>query len=139
MGRDTFHQTRLLKAPANPALNTAREGAATASLGNLFQCFTTLTVKNFFFVSNLNLPSFSLKPLPLVLSLHALVKCPPPALAGPLQVLEGSSEVSLKPSLPQPEQPQLSQPVLTGEVLQPSDHFGGPPLDLLQQLHVFLC
>ncbi|KAK4818005.1 hypothetical protein QYF61_004118 [Mycteria americana] len=36
------------------------------------------------------------------------------------------------------EQPQLSQPVLIGEVLQPSDHFHGPPLDLLQQLHVLV-
>jgi len=36
MGRDTFHYTRLLKAPFNLASNTAREGAATASLGNLF-------------------------------------------------------------------------------------------------------
>ncbi|KAK4832298.1 LOW QUALITY PROTEIN: hypothetical protein QYF61_021697 [Mycteria americana] len=36
------------------------------------------------------------------------------------------------------EQPQLSQPVLIGEVLQPSDYFHGPPLDLLQQLHVLL-
>ena len=33
---------------------------------------------------------------------------------------------------------QLSQPFLIGEVLQPSDHFCGPPLDLLQQVHVFL-
>ncbi|KAK4821554.1 hypothetical protein QYF61_022214 [Mycteria americana] len=37
------------------------------------------------------------------------------------------------------EQPQLSQPVLVGEVLQPSDHFCGPPLDPLQQLHVLLA
>ncbi|KAK4810926.1 hypothetical protein QYF61_013334 [Mycteria americana] len=36
------------------------------------------------------------------------------------------------------EQPQLSQPVLIGEVFQPSDHFCGPPLDLLQQACVFL-
>ncbi|KAK4816043.1 hypothetical protein QYF61_011051 [Mycteria americana] len=35
------------------------------------------------------------------------------------------------------EQPQLSQPFLIGEVLQPPDHFCGPPLDLLQQVHVF--
>jgi len=48
MGRDTFHQTRVLKAPSNPALNTAREGVATASLGNLGQGLTTLRVKNFF-------------------------------------------------------------------------------------------
>jgi len=38
MGRDTFHQARLLKAPSSTAVNTAREGAATASLGNLGQC-----------------------------------------------------------------------------------------------------
>ncbi|KAK4822933.1 hypothetical protein QYF61_023433 [Mycteria americana] len=38
------------------------------------------------------------------------------------------------------EQPQLSQPqpFLTGEVFHPSDHFCGPPLDPLQQLHVLL-
>ncbi|KAK4827094.1 hypothetical protein QYF61_014196 [Mycteria americana] len=36
-----------------------------------------------------------------------------------------------------PEQPQLSQPVLIGEVFHSSDHFCGPPPDPLQQLHVF--
>jgi len=36
LGSNTFHHTRLLKAPSNLALNTAREGASTASLGNLF-------------------------------------------------------------------------------------------------------
>ncbi|KAK4826190.1 hypothetical protein QYF61_006134, partial [Mycteria americana] len=36
------------------------------------------------------------------------------------------------------EQPQLSQPVFIAEMFQPSDHFCGPPLDLLQQVHVFL-
>jgi len=51
MGRDTFHQTRVLKAPSSPALNTAREGAATASLGSLCQGLTTLTGKNFFLLS----------------------------------------------------------------------------------------
>jgi len=44
MGRDTFHWTRLLKAPSSLALNTAREGEATPALGNLFQCLTALTV-----------------------------------------------------------------------------------------------
>jgi len=79
MGRDTFHYTRLLKAPSNLAFNTAREGAATTSLGNLFKCLPILIVKNFFLISNLNLPFFSLKPLSLVLSLHAPVKSPSPA------------------------------------------------------------
>jgi len=43
----------------------------------------------------------------------------------------------LQPSLLQAEQHQLSQPFLKGELLQPSDQFCGPALDLLQQLHVF--
>jgi len=62
MGRNTFHQTRLLKAPSNLSLNPAKEGAVTASLGNLGQGLTTLRVKNFFLISNLKLPFFSLKP-----------------------------------------------------------------------------
>jgi len=36
------------------------------------------------------------------------------------------------------EQPQLSQPVFTGEVLQQSDHLCGPPLDPLQQVRALL-
>jgi len=80
MGRDIFHQPRLLRAPSNLALNTAREGAATASLGNLGQGLTNLTVNNFFLTANLSLPFSSLRPVPLVLSLHALVKSPSPAL-----------------------------------------------------------
>ena len=44
MSRAIFHQTRSLRAPSNLALNTAREGAATASLGNLGQCLTTLSI-----------------------------------------------------------------------------------------------
>ena len=39
-------------------------------------------------------------------------------------------------SLLQAEQPQLSQPFLIGEVLQPSDHVCGPPLHPLQNIHV---
>jgi len=35
------------------------------SLDNQFQCLTTLTVKDFFLISNLNLPSLCLKPFPL--------------------------------------------------------------------------
>jgi len=44
--------------------------------------------------------------------------------------------VSLEPSLLQAEQPQLSQPFLLAEMSQPSDHFCGPLLALLQQVHV---
>uniref|UniRef100_A0A8V5G4Q3 Uncharacterized protein n=1 Tax=Melopsittacus undulatus TaxID=13146 RepID=A0A8V5G4Q3_MELUD len=46
MGRDTFHWSSLLQAPvSNLALNTARDGAATASLGTLCQRLSTLTGK----------------------------------------------------------------------------------------------
>jgi len=105
-------------------LNTVREKAATASLGSPFQCLTMLKAKNFFPISNLNLSS--LTPLPLLLSLQALVKghCPT-VLQAPLWVLEGCNKVSVEPSLLQAEQPQLSQPFLIGGVLQPSDHFCG--------------
>ena len=116
MSRDIFHQTRLLRAPSNLALNTSREGASTVSLGNLFQCFTTLMVKNFFLISNLYLPPFSLEPFP---------PCPKKSLSilplGPLQVLEGCYKVTPETSLLQAEQPQLSQPVLVGEVLPSCD------------------
>jgi len=61
MGTDPFHQPRLLKAPSNLALDTAREGAATASLGNLCQGLTTLRVKNFFLIARLNLTLFQLE------------------------------------------------------------------------------
>ena len=36
IGRDTSLQSRLLTAPSSLALNISREGASTASLGNMF-------------------------------------------------------------------------------------------------------
>ena len=65
-----------------------------------------------------------------------LQKVPPQLSCRPLHVLEGCYKVSLETSLLQVEEPQLSQPVLIVEVLQLSDHPCGPPLDLLQQLHL---
>ena len=100
-------------------------GAATASLGNLGQGLTTLRVKNFFLISNLNLSCCSLKPLLLVLSLHALVKSPSPPLSQAPSGTGSCSTVSPEPSLLQAEQPQLPQPVLIAEGFQPSDHCWG--------------
>ena len=37
-------------------LNTSRDGDSTTSLGSLFQCLITLSVKKFFLISNLNFP-----------------------------------------------------------------------------------
>ena len=90
------------------------------------QCFSILMVKNLFLRSSLNLPSLSLKPLLLVLLQQALLKIFSQSfLVGLLQVLKGCYKVSPQPSLLQAEQPQLSQPFLIGEVLQPSDHLCG--------------
>jgi len=55
MRRVANHQTRLPRATSSLALNASRDGASTTSLGNLFQCITTLWVKNFLLISNLNL------------------------------------------------------------------------------------
>lgn len=77
VGRDTFSWTRLLKAPFNLAWNTSRDGPSTASLGSLFQCLTTPTVKNFFVIANLNPLSFTMKLLPFVLSAHGLANSLP--------------------------------------------------------------
>ena len=79
MCRITNHQTRLPRATSNLALNAYRDGAFTISLGNLFQCFTTLCVKNIFLISNLKLPWLSLKPFLLVLSLSTLVNSHSPS------------------------------------------------------------
>lgn len=46
----------------------SREADFTTSLGSLLQFLTTLWVKNFFLISNLNLPWHYLKPFPLILS-----------------------------------------------------------------------
>jgi len=46
IGRDANHHTRLLTAPSSLALNASREGTSTASLGNPFQCLTTLCAKD---------------------------------------------------------------------------------------------
>ena len=48
--------------------NTSRDGDSTTSLGSLFQCLTTLSVKKFFWRSNLNLPWCNSTPCPLFLS-----------------------------------------------------------------------
>lgn len=64
MGRSPTHQI-----PSNLTLNASRDGASTASMGNLCQSFITFWVKSFLLTPYLNLPSFSLTPLPLVLLL----------------------------------------------------------------------
>ncbi|KAK4813638.1 hypothetical protein QYF61_014398 [Mycteria americana] len=60
----------VLKVPhLHTFLNSSRDGDSTTSLGSLFQCLITLSVKKFFQIANLNLPWCNLRPFPLVLSL----------------------------------------------------------------------
>lgn len=47
MIRDDFHNLRLLQAPFNLALNASRNGAPTASLGNLCQGLTPSQERSF--------------------------------------------------------------------------------------------
>ncbi|KAK4829762.1 hypothetical protein QYF61_006486 [Mycteria americana] len=101
-------------------LNSDRLGAMTTSLRSLFQHSTRTSLHQ--------------TPLGIADTLSSTQNL----AIGPLQIPEGCYKVSLQPSLLQAEQPQLSQPVFIGEVLQPSDHFHGPPLDSLQQVHVLL-
>ena len=57
-----------LNTTSKRSLNTSRVGDSTTSLGSPFQYLTTLSEKQYFLTSSLNLPWRSLKPFPLVLS-----------------------------------------------------------------------
>lgn len=67
VGREIFHLTGLLRASSNLTLSTPMYWASTTSLSNVFNCLSTLMVKNFFLIPSLILTSFNLKPSPLIL------------------------------------------------------------------------
>ena len=128
--RVTNHQTKLPRATSSLAFYASRDGASTTSLGNLFQCVTTIFVKNFLLISNQNLPCPSLKPFPLVLLLSTLINNRSSScLYTPFKYWKAALRSAW--SLLQAKQAQFPQPFLIGEVLQPSDHLSGPPLDPL--------
>ena len=62
----------VLRAPS-PDIGCLQGWGTTTFLGNLCCCLTALGVENFFLMSNLNQPTFSLKPFPLILSQQALM------------------------------------------------------------------
>ena len=66
--------SRLHRTLSRWVLNISREGDATTSLGNLFQCSITLRGKKFFLMFRWNFLCFSLCPLPLVLLLGTTEK-----------------------------------------------------------------
>jgi len=117
-GQGCLPLNQVAKAPSSLAWNTSRQVASTTSLSNLFQCLTSHTVKKICPISSLSLHFFRLKSLPIVLSLHALVRSPSPAcLQDPFR--------HWRAALLQAEQPQLLQPFLLRELCQPSDLFYG--------------
>ena len=80
MNMDIHSQIRLLRTLFRLTLKIYRDRESTTSVGNTFQCLTTFTVKDFFLISDLNLPSLSLKPSSLVLSSQTLLKSLSPSL-----------------------------------------------------------
>ncbi|KAK4812678.1 LOW QUALITY PROTEIN: hypothetical protein QYF61_012188 [Mycteria americana] len=116
-------------------LNTSRDGDSTTSLGSLFQCLITLSVKKNFLISSLNLPWRNLRPFPLVLSLVTWEKRPTPPLYTLLSV-EESDEVSPQPPFLQAKQSQLPQPLLIRLLLQTLPQLRCPSLDTLQYLNI---
>ena len=60
--------------PVQPVLEYLHGQSIHSLSGQLFQHLTTLLIKNIHLIANLNLPSFNLKPLPLVLLSSTLSK-----------------------------------------------------------------
>ena len=101
--------------------------------GGLCQRLTTLSLKDFFLISNLNIPSFSSKPFPLVLSQQTLLKNLFPSFLQPLWILTGCSQVSQSLPFSMLHTPALS---LSSQGAVPSLIIF---VALLQQLHVLSC
>lgn len=73
------------------------------SLGIHFQCFSTLRIKNVLLISNLNIPSFNLKPFPVILLQQTLLQSVPFFLTAPLEILTGHFHILQERCLPQDE------------------------------------
>ncbi|KAK4828611.1 hypothetical protein QYF61_000063 [Mycteria americana] len=116
-------------------LNTSRDGDSTTSLGSLFQCLITPSVKKNFLISSLNLPWCNLRPFPLVLSLVTWEKRPTPTS---FQGVVESDKVSPQPPFLQAKQSQLPQLLLIRLLLQTLHQLRCPSLDTLQHLNVSL-
>ena len=117
-------------------MKVARDRDSTTSPANLFQYVTTPIVRLLLYIQpkstlfkfeTISLCSITIDPAKASVSFFP---------ASPLQILKGFYQVFLEPSLLQAEEPQLSQPILIGEVFHPLDHFSDPPLHALQQVYV---
>ena len=66
LGRDPLPPAQGAPSPVQPGLEPCQGGGSHSFSGQSGQGLTTLMGKDFFLTSNLNLPSFSLKPSPSV-------------------------------------------------------------------------
>lgn len=62
MSWDIINFIMLFRILSKLVLNISRNGTFATPLGNLLKYFTTLIMKNFFFIASLHLDSFGLKP-----------------------------------------------------------------------------
>ena len=103
----------------------SREGDPTASLGSLSQHSGTLSVKNFFCLLVWSCLGSILWPLPLVLSPQTSEKRLAKSLSPTLHIFKHIDEIPPQSSLPKAEQPQVSQPLLLGKMLEAPYHLCG--------------
>ena len=112
------------RSPSTLSLDVSRDRAIHCLSGHPVPVPHTLMVKNFFLISNLNLPSCSLKPFLLVLSQQTLLKSLSPSfLQLPLQILSQATLRSPWIFFFSRMNSPSSQPVLIGKVFHPLDRF----------------
>lgn len=103
------------------SLKTFGNGDSTTSLDSPLQCLITPSVKKFFLVLNLNLPWWSSRLCPLVLSLIAWQKRPNPPATTSFHLVVEKDNIIPEPHLLQAKQPRLPWLLLMGlHLLDPS-------------------
>ena len=120
-------------------LNTSRDGDSTTSLGSLFQCLTTLSVKTIF-------PN--IQPKPPLAQHEAISSCPitcylgeesnPLLATASFQVVVESNKVPPEPPFLQAKHPRFPQLFFIRLVLQTLPQLRCPSLETLQHLNIFL-
>jgi len=122
-------QSRLPRAMSSLVLNISMNSYSTISLGNLFQCLSTLIAKRCLFVFRGNFMCFNLCPLPLVLSL-ALLRSLTPSSSFCTTVYT-QAQYPPEPSLLQAEHSQLLQLLLCRKMPHSLNHPCGSVLGSL--------
>lgn len=116
-------------------LKTSRNRDCTTSVSNLLHCLTVLMGDKVLLISTLNLSYIKTCSC---LSCRPLWRAWLLLLNNFFRLLRNFSLLDApKPTLPHAELALYSQPLFSRQVLQSLDHLGGPPLSLLQFVHVW--